>query len=97
MYLDSLFERSSLVDGAPVEPSWLISHHRLEGRPRELDSSGCSLTLMLGIGDNEGMKPVHQFASGLAPIGEGGSAGGATSDVFNLSGIASRAAAVDEP
>jgi hypothetical protein len=55
MYFDSRFERSSRVEGVPVEPSWLTSHHLLDGLPRESDPSGASLTLILGIGDNDGM------------------------------------------
>jgi hypothetical protein len=52
MYLDSLFDLSILVPGAPVESA---SHHRLAGRPRESSSSTASLTLMLKIGDRDGM------------------------------------------
>jgi hypothetical protein len=39
----------------PVEPPSLTSHHRLEGLPLESDPSNASLTLMLGMGDREGM------------------------------------------
>lgn len=55
MYFDSRFDLSSLEDGAPVDPSWLTSHQRLDGRPLELFSSNASLTLMLGIGESEGI------------------------------------------
>lgn len=72
MYFDSLFDRSSLIDGVPVDPSWLTSHHLLEGLPLESDPSGASLTLILGMGDKEGMYPVHQVGSGLPIAGEAG-------------------------
>jgi len=55
MYLDSRFDRSSLIDGLPVELLSLTSHHLLEGRPLESDPSKASLTLILGIGDKEGL------------------------------------------
>jgi len=55
MYFDSRFDRSNLIEGVPFEPSWLTSHHLLDGRPLESEPSGASLTLMLGIGDREGM------------------------------------------
>jgi hypothetical protein len=52
MYFDSRFDRSILAPGAPVESA---SHQRLAGRPRESSSSRASLTLMLKIGDSDGM------------------------------------------
>jgi hypothetical protein len=53
MYLDSRFDlKSTLPDGSPFESA---SHQRLAGRPRESCSSGASLTLMLKIGDRDGM------------------------------------------
>ena len=72
IYFDSRFDRSSLVDGVPVEPSWLTSHHLLDGLPLESDPSNASLTLILGIGDKDGMYPVHQVDSGLPNAGEAG-------------------------
>jgi hypothetical protein len=55
MYLDSRFDRSNLMEPTPSEPSWLTSHHLLDGLPLESEPSGASLTLMLGIGDRDGM------------------------------------------
>lgn len=55
MYLDSRFDRSRRIEGVPVEPSWLTSHHLLEGLPLESDPSKASLTLILGMGEREGM------------------------------------------
>lgn len=57
--------------GEPAEPDCPTSHHLLEGRPLELDSSMAWLAVMLGIGDNEGMYPVHHVLSGLPPPGGG--------------------------
>lgn len=51
MYFDSRFVRSS----RPPSPVESASHHRLAGRPRESASSSASLTLILRIGDSEGM------------------------------------------
>jgi hypothetical protein len=72
MYLDSLFDLSNLIDGVPVDPSWLTSHHLLEGLPLESDPSGTSLTLMLGMGDKDGIYPVHHVGSGLPRAGDAG-------------------------
>ncbi len=75
MYLDSLFDRSILPPGAPVESA---SHQRLAGRPRESSSSSTSLMLMLRMGEREGMKfDVCQFWLAGGPGDEGGAAAAA--------------------
>jgi hypothetical protein len=71
MYLDSRFDLSILPPGAPVESA---SHQRLAGRPRESSSSSASLTLILRIGERDGMKLDDcQFwlADGLGDGGAG--------------------------
>lgn len=57
MYFDSRFVLSS----RPPSPWESASHHRLAGRPRESASSNASLTLMLSIGDNDGMYCCCEF------------------------------------
>lgn len=52
MYFDSRLVCPNMRDGSPCESD---SHHRLEGRPRELPLSWLSLTLMLRMGDSDGI------------------------------------------
>jgi len=66
MYLDSRLDRSNIV-GDPPDPDCPTSHHLLDGLPLELDSSGAWLALMLGMGDKDGIYPVHHVDSGRAP------------------------------
>ena len=70
MYFDSRFDRPMIVE-EPPEPDCPTSHHLLDGRPLELVSSMAWLPVMLGIGDKDGMYPVHHVLSGLAPPGGG--------------------------
>lgn len=72
IYFDSRFDRSNLIDGLPTEPPSLTSHHRLEGRPLESDPSRASLTLILGIGDKDGLYWFHHVVSGAANAGDAG-------------------------
>ncbi len=65
MYLDSRLDRSILAPGSPLES---VSHQRLAGLPRELPS-GLSLTLMLRMGDSDGMKFACCQPAGGGPFG----------------------------
>ncbi len=66
MYFDSRFDLSKMV-GEPAEPACPTSHHLLDVRPLELVSSMAWLAVMLGIGESDGIYPVHQVLSGLPP------------------------------
>jgi hypothetical protein len=55
MYFDSRFDRSSFEDVGDAGPECPNSHHLIDGRPLELDSSGASLAAILAIGDSEGL------------------------------------------